>query len=108
MKASSPTNPLVSKRLYLSPLIVFFYLVVISYCFASGADKPAIGPTGVIVQSRFGGQIFGFDIDQASNEGILCEAHDVSGNKVLAAIETFDQTTGEIIRVIRRQRSQDD
>src|SRR5215470_15356528 len=64
-------------------------------------SNPEIGPTGVIVTTQFGGQIFGFDIDQASNEGILCEAHDVSGNKVLAAVETFDQTTGEIIRVLR-------
>jgi hypothetical protein len=108
MKASSSANLLSSNRLHLSPLVVFLYLFLLAVCLASGADQPAIGPTGVIVQSRFGGQIFGFDIDQESNEGILCEAHTVSGNKVLAAVETFDQTTGEIIRVMRKQRSHDD
>lgn len=108
MKASSSIHLPASPQVRLSPLIVFFYFLILAVCLARGADQPAIGPTGVIVQSRFGGQIFGFDIDQASNEGILCEAHDVSGNKVLAAVETFDQTTGEIIRVMRKQRSQDD
>jgi len=108
MKASSSANLLSSNRLHLSPLVVFLYLFLLAVCLASGADQPAIGPTGVIVQSRFGGQIFGFDVDQESNEGVLCEAHTVSGNKVLAAVETFDQTTGEIIRVMRKQRSHDD
>jgi hypothetical protein len=108
MKAHSQTDSSVSKRLHLSPLVVFLYFFGAAYCFANGADKPAIGPTGVIVQSRFGGQIFGFDIDQASNEGILCEAQTVAGGKVLAAIETFDQTTGEILKVVQKTRTRGD
>ena len=67
-----------------------------------------MGPTGVIVQSKFGGQIFGFDIDQAGNEGILCESQDLPGGKVLAAVETFDQTTGAIIRVLKKTQTHDD
>jgi hypothetical protein len=70
--------------------------------------NPATGPTGVIVQSRFGGQIFGFDIDQAGNEGVLSEAQTLAGGKVLAAVETFDQTSGAIIRVIKKTQSHDD
>src|SRR5262249_30829807 len=108
MKASSLSNLRLSKpgsQPFCKLLVVCF--LGFAPGVVVGADKPAIGPTGIIVQSRFGGQIFGFDIDQASNEGILCEAHDV-GNKVLAAVETFDQTTGEIIRVVRKQRSHDD
>ncbi len=61
-------------------------------------SNPAVGPTGVIVQTQFGGQIFGFDIDQASNEGILCEAQTLDDGSVQAAIETFNQTTGAIIK----------
>lgn len=108
MKASSVNNLRLSKpgsQPFCALLVVCF--LGFAPGVVAGADKPAIGPTGIVVQSRFGGQIFGFDIDQASNEGILCEAHDV-GNKVLAAVETFDQTTGEIIRVVRKQRSHDD
>ena len=70
--------------------------------------KPAVGPTGVIVQSQFGGQIFGFDIDQASNEGILCEAQTLDNGRTHAAVETFDQTTGAIIRVVRETQGRDD
>jgi len=60
------------------------------------------------VQSKFGGQIFGFDIDQAGNEGILCESQDLPGGRVLAAVETFDQTTGAIIRVLKKTQTHDD
>jgi len=71
-------------------------------------SKPAIGPNGVIVQSMFGGQIFGFDIDQSGSEGILSEAQTMDNGKVLAAIETFDQATGAIIKVIKMTETQDD
>jgi hypothetical protein len=70
--------------------------------------QPSVGVTGVIVQSQFGGQIFGFDIDQAGNEGILCEAQTLENGRTHAAIETFDQTTGAIIRVVKETQSRDD
>lgn len=70
--------------------------------------NPAAGPTGIIVQSRFGGQIFGFDIDQAGNEGVLSEARTLAGGRVIAAVETFDQTTGAIIKVVDQVRTRDD
>ena len=66
--------------------------------------NPAIGPTGVIVQSQFGGQIFGFDIDQASNEGILCEAQTLENGRTHAAVETFSQTTGRLSGSLGRPR----
>jgi len=71
-------------------------------------SNPEVGPTGVIVQTKFGGQIFGFDIDQASNEGILCEAQTLDNNRIHAAIETFDQRTGAIIKIIRETQNHDD
>src|SRR5213593_2996898 len=71
--------------------------------------NPAAGTAGsVIVQDKFGGQILGFDIDQAGDEGILSEYRDLDNDNVLAAVETFSQTTGEIIRVIVRTRKHDD
>ena len=74
----------------------------------SGPANPAVGPTGVIVQSQFGGQIFGFDIDQAGNEGILCEAQTLDNGRVHAAVETFNQKTGAIIKVVRETQVRDD
>ena len=71
-------------------------------------QNPAAGPAGsVIVQDRFGGQILGFDIDQASDEGVLSEYRDLNNGTVLAAVETFSQTTGQIIRVVAKTRRQD-
>jgi hypothetical protein len=91
-----------------------FASLVLGICMSAWAvggtiqSQPSIGPTGVIVQSQFGGQIFGFDIDQASNEGILCEAQTLENGRTHAAIETFDQTTGAIIRVVKETQSRDD
>jgi hypothetical protein len=80
----------------------------------AGADNSPNGTSGttgggsVIVQDRFGGQILGFDIDQASDEGVLTEYRDLNNGDVLAAVETFSQTTGQIIKVIARTQKRDD
>jgi hypothetical protein len=68
----------------------------------------AIGPGTTIVHSQFGGQIFGFDIDQNGTEGVLSEAQDIGLDKVLAAVETFDQATGKILKVVKKIESKDD
>ena len=73
-----------------------------------GESNAAVGPGSVIVHSRFGGQIFGFDIDPNGNEGIPSESTSLPGGNYLAAVETFDQTTGEIIQVVRMIETQDD
>ena len=75
---------------------------------ASVAADHTVGPGTVIVHSAFGGQIFGFDIDQNGTEGVLTEAQDVGGGKVLAAVETFDQATGAILKVVKKIQSKDD
>lgn len=61
---------------------------------------PPSGPTGILVHSQFGGQIFGFDIDQNGTEGVLAEAKSLSNGNVLAAVETFDQASGRILHVV--------
>jgi hypothetical protein len=68
-------------------------------------SSPGAGKT--LVHSKFGGQIFGFDIDQNGTEGVLSEAA-LSGNQVLAAVETFDQKTGKILKVVAKTDTQDD
>ena len=68
-----------------------------------------VGPGTTIVQSMFGGQIFGFDIDQNGTEGVLSEAQDIGvKGKILAAVETFDQATGEILTVVKKIQTKDD
>ena len=69
---------------------------------------PAAGAGAIIVHAKFGGQIFGFDIDQNGTEGVLSEARTLSNGNVLAAVETFDQTTGKILTVVTKTQTQDD
>src|SRR5579863_5817393 len=67
-----------------------------------------LGPGSTIVHSQFGGQIFGFDVDQNGTEGVLSEAQDLGGGKVLAAVETFDQPSGKILKVVSKIETKDD
>jgi hypothetical protein len=67
-----------------------------------------IGPGNVIVHSKFGGQIFGFDVDQNGTEGLLSESHLLSNGNILSAVETFDQKTGKILKVVTETETQDD
>ncbi|HVN22278.1 MAG TPA: hypothetical protein VMU05_26055, partial [Dongiaceae bacterium] len=60
------------------------------------------------MHSKFGGQIFGFDIDQNGTEGVLAEAQTLANGNVEAAVETFDQRTGKILNVLVRTETQDD
>jgi len=71
-------------------------------CFAAAQTlaKPPKGPGKIVVRTKFGGQIFGFDVDQNGTEGILADEDANGGN--LSAIETFDLKTGKIIKVVSK------
>jgi hypothetical protein len=91
--------------------IIFSLLLCAAASFAQSDDtqsKPATGPGKVIVHSKFGGQIYGFDIDQNGTEGVLSEAVLQSNGKLLAAIETFNQSTGKILNVVSQTQNGDD
>ena len=78
---------------------------------ALGAAQVAGAPVGAgttLVHSQFGGQIFGFDIDQNGTLGVLSEAQLLSNGNVLAAVETFDQKSGKILKVVSKLETQDD
>jgi hypothetical protein len=82
-------------------IVVLFAAVAVGQANVPGAGK-------VLVHSKFGGQIFGFDIDQNGTEGALSEAQTLANGNVLAAVETFDQKTGKILKVIIKTETQDD
>jgi hypothetical protein len=76
---------------------------------AEGFQPASTPETGhILVHSKFGGQIFGFDIDQNGTEGVLSESQDLNNGNVLAAVETFDQKTGKILKVLIKTETQDD
>jgi hypothetical protein len=84
-------------------------LFIAIVCAIASAQSTSAAPAGtVFVHSKFGGQIFGFDIDQNGAEGILSEAQTLDNGDILAAVETFDQRTGKILKVIAKKQSQDD
>ncbi|MGB7861836.1 MAG: hypothetical protein WCF74_00450 [Candidatus Sulfotelmatobacter sp.] len=91
-------------------LISLFWLArpVESSAQASGeGTQRAIGAGTTIVHSKFGGQIFGFDVDQNGAEGVLSENKLLANGNVLAAVETFDQKTGKILKVVSETENQD-
>lgn len=55
------------------------------------------------VHTAFGGFILGYDIDETGTEGILAEALTLPNGHHDVAVETFDQTTGEIIKIVVQQ-----
>src|SRR6266566_7616038 len=109
-----------TNHLFAVQILTLISAVVLGlFCFAGLSPRvaqandfqpnPAAGTAGsVIVQDKFGGQILGFDIDQAGDEGVLSEYRDLDNGNVLAAVETFSQTTGRIIKVIVKTQRHDD
>lgn len=91
-----------------SLFLAFLSLGLLSRPGLTQSDSASTGPSGILVHSRFGGQIFGFDIDQSGTEGVLSEAQTLANGNVLAAVETFDQKTGKILSVLARTETQDD
>ncbi|HEY5095009.1 MAG TPA: hypothetical protein VII69_07845 [Candidatus Eremiobacteraceae bacterium] len=64
---------------------------------------------GKVLHTADGGQVFGFDVDQNGNDGLLASAQTISPQgQVLASVETFDQTTAKIAKVVVTTRTMDD
>lgn len=84
-------------------------MVLISLALGASAQaQSGNNAAPILVHSKFGGQIFGFDIDQNGTEGVLAEAQTLANGNVLAAVETFDQKTGKILNVLVKTQTQDD
>jgi hypothetical protein len=89
---------------------VFAAAICAALCVApapASAQAP-VGAGTITVHSQFGGQIFGLDIDQNGSEGLLTEAQTLAGGTILNAVETFDQTTGKIIQVVKETKTHDE
>ena len=105
-------NPLrhfafVRHMLFSSTLMLFAVAALFGQTDESQATHD-VGAGKVLVRSKFGGQIFGFDIDQNGTEGLLSESKTLADGNILAAVETFNQKTGKILKVVDKLESQDD
>jgi len=72
---------------------------------SSNPSAQAPPPAGVIVTPRFGGEILGYGVDPFGSQGLLSESVQLSGGEVLAATETFDLSTGQIVNVLEMIQS---
>jgi hypothetical protein len=92
-------------RIVFMTLMVFIGLMVGSLAataqtanFAGGGRR---GKLGKVLSSAYGGQIFGFDVNQSGNDGIIDDAVSLSNGGLKSAIETFDITTGKITKIVK-------
>lgn len=69
------------------------------------SQRPAIGPGNVVVHTALGGFILGYDIDHNGTEGLLAESLVLPDGNDDAAIETFDQKTGKIVKIVKQQNN---
>ena len=74
----------------------------------SAAHRPSPDRKTIMVQDKFGGQIFGYDIDRNGTEGILSEASLLPDGNLVIATETFDQKTGKILKVVQKKTETQD
>lgn len=69
---------------------------------ATAADPGRAVGLGRVLTTRDGGQIFGFDINEAGDDGVLASAQTLVGGRERVSVETFDQDTGRITRSVVR------
>jgi hypothetical protein len=70
---------------------------------AFAASPPPQGRAGLgkVLTTKDGGQIYGFDINQNGDDGVLASAQD-SQSGFLVSMETFNQDTGKISRSFKK------
>jgi hypothetical protein len=87
----------------LSTCLVSISVAAILAALSLPASAEAVSPRkvglGKVLITKDGGQIYGFDVNQNGDDGVLASAQtvDVEGN-TLVSVETFDQDTGKITK----------
>ena len=92
------------KRTVLNACRTIAALIGLSCPVAVTAQSPDAAPDTVFVKTALGGFILGYDIDQNGTEGVLAESVTLAGGTFNVAVETFDQTTGKILKIVAEQK----
>ncbi len=96
-----------SDKGFVVAVLLGLFALVVSVCTVAqtgnASSQTPIGPGNVVVHSALGGFILGYDIDQTGTEGILSEALTLGDGHADVAVETFDQKTGKIIKILQQQ-----
>jgi hypothetical protein len=86
--------------------VVFAFAVLLAVSMTSApslAHQKHGSGLGAVLHDAFGGGIFGWDIDKNGNDGLLSESTLQQNGSWLNSIETFDETTGQIVKVVKKQ-----
>ena len=76
---------------------------------AVGHVAPVGFAAGKVIHTADGGQVFGFDVDRAGDDGLLASSQTVSPQgQVKSSVEIFSQSTGAITKVVARTDTMDD
>jgi hypothetical protein len=105
MKGKKQVFASISEGIVARRMVALAALICAIFVFGVGAQaqsKPA-KPGTVFVKGALGGFILGYDIDQNGTEGLLSESLNATGGNFDVATETFDQTTGKIVKIVREQ-----
>ena len=110
-KQSQVTDPVFANRSQttrpalpsITAFVVVFVSVILGAQSASAQTYTALNKVGVgkVLSSAYGGQIFGFDINENGTDGIITEALSLSNGGLKSAVETFDLKTGKITKIVK-------
>jgi hypothetical protein len=91
-------------RKCLSAILLFSAAAFASTALAGAAHRPFHHPVGLgkVLTTKDQGQIFGFDINQNGDDGVLASAN-LNTDDVPSSVEVFDQNTGKILKSFRRR-----
>lgn len=103
--------PFVSRYSFVATAALF---IALAACSSANLPAPQNAPAarmvvqhgysvGPIVQPKLKGTILSYDIDQHGSDGLLA---DYNGRSFRVSLETFDQTTGKITKVVREGSSE--
>lgn len=87
----------------LSTLVPLALLILVCFPGSVATAQTAKPAAGTFVKTALGGFILGYDIDQNGTEGLLSESLTLSDGNFNVATETFDQTTGKILKIVSQQ-----
>jgi len=90
------------------PLIGAYAGCILLLTAGQASSHPVAGPNGVFVHTALGGEILGYDVDRNGTEGILAEYVALADGKSNVALETFDQQTGKIVKIVKQLDDTDD
>lgn len=72
---------------------------------ATARMRERSGALGPIVTPKVPGEILGFDIDQNGTDGVFANYRDLDNGLVQLSVETFDQRTGKITKVVTKPKT---